>query len=198
VLPAGSVPRVLALPRRHVPAGSPARSTASSGSRGHRHDPADRLRRLHRHALRAALLARGERVLGVDNLNAYYDVALKQARLQRLLQHPGFAFERLDVADRGALRALFARVRPTRVLHLAAQAGVRYSIDAPDDYTDANLLGFANVLQGCRKQQVAHLVLPAVQRLRRQHQMPFARARRGGPPHQLLRSHQEGQRADGA
>ncbi len=105
-----------------------------------------------------ALLARGERVLGVDNLNAYYDVALKQARLQRLLQHPGFAFERLDVADRGALRALFARVRPTRVLHLAAQAGVRHSIDAPDDYTDANLLGFANVLQGCRAQQVAHLV----------------------------------------
>ena len=105
-----------------------------------------------------ALLARGERVVGVDNLNAYYDVALKQARLQRLLPHPGFAFEHLDVADRAAMRALFARVRPTRVLHLAAQAGVRYSIDAPDDYTDANLLGFANVLQGCRTQQVAHLV----------------------------------------
>ena len=105
-----------------------------------------------------ALLARGERVVGIDNLNAYYDVALKQARLQRLLPHPGFAFEHLDVADRAAMRALFARVRPTRVLHLAAQAGVRYSIDAPDDYTDANLLGFANVLQGCRTQQVAHLV----------------------------------------
>ena len=105
-----------------------------------------------------ALLARGERVVGSDNLNAYYDVALKQARLQRLLPHPGFAFEHLDVADRAAMRALFARVRPTRVLHLAAQAGVRYSIDAPDDYTDANLLGFANVLQGCRTQQVAHLV----------------------------------------
>ena len=105
-----------------------------------------------------ALLARGERVVGIDNLNAYYDVALKQARLQRLLPHPGFAFEHLDVADRAGMTELFARVRPTRVLHLAAQAGVRYSIDAPDDYTDANLLGFANVLQGCRTQQVAHLV----------------------------------------
>ena len=105
-----------------------------------------------------ALLARGERVVGVDNLNAYYDVALKQARLQRLLQRPGFAFERMDVADRAAMRALFERVRPTRVLHLAAQAGVRYSIDAPDDYTDSNLLGFGNILQGCRTQQVAHLV----------------------------------------
>ncbi|HMN56498.1 MAG TPA: NAD-dependent epimerase [Ottowia sp.] len=105
-----------------------------------------------------ALLARGERVVGIDNLNAYYDVALKQVRLQRLLPHPDFAFERLDVADRAGMTELFARVRPTRVLHLAAQAGVRYSIDAPDDYTDANLLGFANVLQGCRTQQVAHLV----------------------------------------
>jgi UDP-glucuronate 4-epimerase len=105
-----------------------------------------------------ALLARGERVVGIDNLNAYYDVALKQARLQQLQAHPGFAFERIDVADTGAMHALFARVRPARVLHLAAQAGVRYSIDAPDDYTASNLLGFGNILQGCRTQQVAHLV----------------------------------------
>src|SRR5574337_332456 len=105
-----------------------------------------------------ALLARGERVLGIDNLNAYYDVALKQARLQQLEAHPGFAFEHTDVADRGAMHALFQRVRPTRVLHLAAQAGVRYSIDQPDDYTDSNLLGFGNILQGCRTQRVAHLV----------------------------------------
>ena len=105
-----------------------------------------------------ALLARGEQVVGIDNLNAYYEVSLKEARLARLLQHPGFTFERTDVADRQAMRALFERVRPTRVLHLAAQAGVRYSIDQPDDYTDANLLGFANILQGCRAQQVAHLV----------------------------------------
>ncbi|MBS0508679.1 MAG: NAD-dependent epimerase/dehydratase family protein, partial [Proteobacteria bacterium] len=101
---------------------------------------------------------RGEAVVGVDNLNAYYDVNLKQARLLQLQQQTGFDFEPIDVADRDALRTLFARVRPTRVLHLAAQAGVRHSIDAPDDYTDANLLGFANILQGCRAQQVRHLV----------------------------------------
>ena len=105
-----------------------------------------------------ALLARGEQVVGIDNLNAYYEVSLKEARLARLLQHPGFTFERTDVADRQAMRALFERVRPARVLHLAAQAGVRYSIDQPDDYTDSNLLGFGNILQGCRAQQVAHLV----------------------------------------
>ncbi|MEZ5608626.1 MAG: NAD-dependent epimerase/dehydratase family protein [Burkholderiaceae bacterium] len=104
------------------------------------------------------LLERGESVVGVDNLNAYYDVRLKQARLARLGAHPGFRFERLDLADRAAVAALFARVRPTRVLHLAAQAGVRHSIDAPDDYTDSNLLGFANVLQGCRAARVQHLV----------------------------------------
>ena len=104
------------------------------------------------------LLARGEQVVGIDNLNAYYDVALKQARLQRLQAHAGFAFEPIDVADRAAMRTLFERVRPTRVLHLAAQAGVRYSIDQPDDYTDSNLLGFGNILQGCRTQQVQHLV----------------------------------------
>ncbi|MDE2414147.1 MAG: NAD-dependent epimerase [Comamonadaceae bacterium] len=105
-----------------------------------------------------ALLARGERVVGIDNLNAYYDVGLKQARLQRLQALPGFAFERVNVADRSAMRSLFERVRPQRVLHLAAQAGVRYSIDQPDDYTDSNLLGFGNILQGCRAQRVAHLV----------------------------------------
>ena len=105
-----------------------------------------------------ALLARDEQVVGIDNLNAYYEVSLKEARLARLQQQPGFTFERIDVADRAAMRALFERVRPTRVLHLAAQAGVRYSIDQPDDYTDSNLLGFGNILQGCRALQVAHLV----------------------------------------
>ena len=104
------------------------------------------------------LLARGERVLGVDNLNAYYDVALKDARLARLMAHPHFRFERIDIADRAAVAELFARAAPDRVLHLAAQAGVRYSIDEPDDYTDSNLLGFGHVLQGCRAAQVEHLV----------------------------------------
>ena len=104
------------------------------------------------------LLERGERVVGIDNLNAYYDVGLKHARLGRLHGQGEFTFEQIDVADRDAMHALFARVRPHRVLHLAAQAGVRYSIDQPDDYTDSNLLGFGNILQGCRAQQVEHLV----------------------------------------
>ena len=104
------------------------------------------------------LLARSEQVVGIDSLNAYYDVSLKHARLRQLQPCPGFAFEQIDIADRDAMRTLFARVRPARVLHLAAQAGVRYSIDAPDDYTDSNLLGFANILEGCRARQVRHLV----------------------------------------
>ena len=104
------------------------------------------------------LLARGAQVVGIDNLNAYYDPALKEARLARLTGHPRFRFERIDLADRAAMAGLFARVRPARVLHLAAQAGVRYSIDQPDDYTDSNLLGFGHLLQGCRAAQVEHLV----------------------------------------
>ena len=104
------------------------------------------------------LLARGEQVVGIDNLNAYYDPALKAARLARLTSHPAFRFERLDIADRAALAGLFARVQPSRVLHLAAQAGVRYSIEQPDDYTDSNLLGFGHILQGCRAARVGHLV----------------------------------------
>jgi UDP-glucuronate 4-epimerase len=104
------------------------------------------------------LLAQGARVVGIDNLNAYYDVALKQARLARLTSHPAFQFEKLDIADRAAVAQLFARVQPARVLHLAAQAGVRYSIEQPGDYTDSNLLGFANLLEGCRAARVAHLV----------------------------------------
>lgn len=104
------------------------------------------------------LLERGLPVVGIDNLNSYYDVALKQARLAQLQSHPNFRFIQLDLADRAGMAALFDEVQPQRVLHLAAQAGVRYSIDQPDDYTDSNLLGFGHVLQGCRKHQVAHLV----------------------------------------
>jgi UDP-glucuronate 4-epimerase len=104
------------------------------------------------------LLAQGARVVGIDNLNAYYDVTLKQARLAQLRPYPAFAFEPIDIADRAAVAELFARVQPARVLHLAAQAGVRYSIEQPGDYTDSNLLGFANILQGCRAAHVAHLV----------------------------------------
>ena len=104
------------------------------------------------------LLAQGQHVIGVDNLNSYYDVALKQARLARLQAHPHFLFAQADIADRNAMHKLFAHTRPQRVLHLAAQAGVRYSIEQPDDYTDSNLLGFGHLLQGCRAAQVEHLV----------------------------------------
>lgn len=104
------------------------------------------------------LLEQGVPVVGIDNLNNYYDVALKHARLAELRPHAHFRFVELDVADRQGMADLFAQVAPAKVLHLAAQAGVRYSIDQPDDYTDSNLLGFGNILQGCRKHQIGHLV----------------------------------------
>jgi len=104
------------------------------------------------------LLARGERVVGADSLNAYYDVRLKEARLARLAGREGFTFHRLDVADREGLRALFERERPARVVHLAAQAGVRYSLENPAAYVDSNLVGFGNILEGCRQGEVEHLV----------------------------------------
>ena len=107
------------------------------------------------------LLARGERVVGLDNLNTYYDPALKRARLERLeaLAPAGaFAFHRLDLVDADAVAALFAAERPARVLHLAAQAGVRHSIDNPALYIQSNLVGFGTVLEGCRHAGVEHLV----------------------------------------
>ena len=106
----------------------------------------------------AALLARGDRVTGIDNLNDYYDVNLKEARLARLAALPGFAFERLDVADSAACAALFAGQSFDAVVHLAAQAGVRHSIKAPLAYVGSNLAGFANILEGCRHGVVGHLV----------------------------------------
>lgn len=104
------------------------------------------------------LLGAGERVIGLDNLNAYYDPSLKAARLAELRPHPGFTFERVDVCDREEMPAVFARHRPERVAHLAAQAGVRYSLVNPHAYVDANLVGFVNVLEGCRHHGVEHLV----------------------------------------
>ena len=105
-----------------------------------------------------ALLARGDTVVGIDNLNTYYDVGLKEARLARLQGRNGFAFHRIDLADRPAVAALFASERPERVIHLAAQAGVRYSLENPHAYVDSNIVGTANVLEGCRHNGVAHLV----------------------------------------
>src|SRR6476620_1900243 len=105
-----------------------------------------------------ALLDRGEAVLGIDNLYDYYDVHLKEARLAKLEQRPGFRFIRLDLADRERTADFFAHERPGRVVHLAAQAGVRYSIENPNAYIDANLVGFGNVLEGCRTIAANHLV----------------------------------------
>jgi UDP-glucuronate 4-epimerase len=105
-----------------------------------------------------ALLDRGDQVIGIDNLNDYYDPALKRARLDILRAKQGFAFEQIDLADRGSIERLFEKHRFARVVHLAAQAGVRYSIDHPHAYVDANLQGFVNVLEGCRHHGCGHLV----------------------------------------
>jgi UDP-glucuronate 4-epimerase len=105
-----------------------------------------------------ALLARGDQVLGIDNLNDYYDPALKHARLAQLMTHPKFVFQCLDIRDGDAVTTLFAQGTFDHVVHLAAQAGVRHSITHPHDYAHANLVGFLNVLEGCRSQKTAHLV----------------------------------------
>ena len=104
------------------------------------------------------LLARGDEVVGLDNLNDYYSVQLKRDRLARLTPHPNFRFVQMDVADRPGMEALFAKERFDRVIHLAAQAGVRYSLQNPHAYVDSNIVGFMNILEGCRHSQVQHLV----------------------------------------
>jgi len=104
------------------------------------------------------LLAEGYEVVGLDNLNSYYDVTLKESRLARLQGQPGFRFVRLDLADRAGIEALFAAERFDRVVNLAAQAGGRYSLTNPHAYIDSNLVGFTNILEGCRHHGVAHLV----------------------------------------
>lgn len=106
----------------------------------------------------ARLLARGDAVIGLDNLNAYYDVGLKHARLARLSREAGFSFHTLDLTDRTGMADLFARHRPERVIHLAAQAGVRHSLTDPHAYVESNLVGFLNVIEGCRATRTAHLV----------------------------------------
>ena len=104
------------------------------------------------------LLARGDEVLGLDNLNDYYDVTLKENRLKRLSPHAGFRFVKMDVADRQGMAQLFVDEKFDRVIHLAAQAGVRYSLQNPHAYIDSNIVGFMNVLEACRHTQVQHLV----------------------------------------
>ncbi|OIQ03328.1 MAG: capsular biosynthesis protein CpsI [Zetaproteobacteria bacterium CG06_land_8_20_14_3_00_59_53] len=104
------------------------------------------------------LLGRGDEVVGIDNLNDYYDVSLKEARLARLVDRKGFRFLKLDIADRQGMENLFSSEKFDKVVNLAAQAGVRYSLENPHAYIDSNIVGFLNILEGCRHHQVKHLV----------------------------------------
>jgi UDP-glucuronate 4-epimerase len=109
-------------------------------------------------ALVLRLLARGDTVIGIDNHNNYYDPALKEARLARHINHPNYTHLRIDLVDRQAVQDAFKKLQPQRVVNLAAQAGVRYSIDNPLAYIDSNIVGFAHILEGCRHNGVEHLV----------------------------------------
>jgi UDP-glucuronate 4-epimerase len=121
------------------------------------------------------LLARGDTVVGLDNLNDYYEVSLKHARLARLTPHKNFRFVEMDVADRAGMEKLFATEKFERVIHLAAQAGVRYSLQNPHAYIDSNIVGFMNVLEGCRHSAVQHLVYASSSSVYGGHtKMPFS------------------------
>ena len=109
-------------------------------------------------AVSERLLARGDRVIGVDNLDPYYDVDLKKARLARLTKRDNFLEARVDIADGAAMAGVFSENRPDRVVNLAAQAGVRYSLENPHAYVNTNMVGFTNILEGCRHNGVEHLV----------------------------------------
>ena len=104
------------------------------------------------------LLERGDEVIGIDNLNDYYDPTLKEARLARVADNPGFTDVRIDLEDRDGIAAVFKKYKPDRVVNLAAQAGVRYSLENPNSYIDTNIVGFMNILEGCRYNDVEHLV----------------------------------------
>ena len=109
-------------------------------------------------AVSLRLLARGDEVIGLDNMNPYYDVRLKEARLARVSAHPAYTHVHADLADREAVERVFAEHRPERVVHLAAQAGVRYAAENPHVYVSSNVTGFLHVLEGCRHNAVQHLV----------------------------------------
>lgn len=109
-------------------------------------------------ALSMRLLERGDEVIGIDNLNDYYDVSLKEARLARTIEHSGYTEARIDLEDRAAVEELFKKHKPNRVVNLAAQAGVRYSLENPYAYIDTNIVGFINILECCRHNEVEHLV----------------------------------------
>src|SRR5207249_447467 len=121
------------------------------------------------------LLERGDHVLGLDNLNDYYDVRLKEARLTQLASFERFQFHRMNLVDRAGMSALFADRSIRRVVHMAAQAGVRYSLANPHAYTDSNIVGFLNILEGCRHERVEHLVYASSSSVYGGHtRMPFS------------------------
>jgi UDP-glucuronate 4-epimerase len=121
------------------------------------------------------LLDRGERILGIDNLNPYYDPKLKEARLAQLQKSRAFTFVHADVADTDTVQDLFGEYQPQRVVHLAAQAGVRYSVENPYAYIESNILGFQNILEGCRHDKVEHLVYASTSSVYGAHtQQPFS------------------------
>jgi UDP-glucuronate 4-epimerase len=123
----------------------------------------------------ARLLDRGHTVIGFDNLSPYYDVSLKEARLKRLMEQERFSFIKGDLADRAVVEATFAEERPERVIHLAAQAGVRYSLDHPHAYISSNVTGFLHILEGCRHHRVEHLVYASTSAVYGANQkLPFA------------------------
>ena len=109
-------------------------------------------------AVAKKLVQRGDDVIGIDNLNDYYDVQLKKDRVAEIGEHPNFRFARMDIADTGTMELFFNEMKPERVIHMAAQAGVRYSLKNPHAYVTANLAGFVNILEGCRHNNVQHLV----------------------------------------
>jgi UDP-glucuronate 4-epimerase len=128
-------------------------------------------------ALSLRLLERGDEIIGIDSLNDYYDVALKEARLERTAVHDNFTDLRVSIDDREAMADIFSTHRPDRVVNLAAQAGVRYSIENPLAYVDTNILGFANILEGCRHNGVEHLVYASSSSVYGSNtKMPFFRA----------------------
>jgi UDP-glucuronate 4-epimerase len=120
------------------------------------------------------LLDAGQEIVGLDNLNSYYDPKLKAARLEILEREPGYCHARLDLADRDGMRALFAETKPTAVVNLAAQAGVRYSLENPEAYVDSNVVGFLNILEGCRAHPVSHLLFASTSSVYGNHlNLPF-------------------------
>ena len=142
------------------------------------------------------LLDRGDEVVGLDNVNDYYDPKLKEARLARLTSRKGFTFVKIDIANRAAMDELFAKYRFPRVIHLAAQAGVRYSITHPYAYIEANIVGFQNVLEGCRHNGCEHLTYASTSSVYGANTtMPFSVHHSRESPADALRRDQEGERA---